>query len=130
MLSQNEYANGWRQVVPRKRVYIKRFKDDNGMEHSKISSNVFRMNVNLAQLPYHLWNNIKTTFHNSTVYEGMYSYNVEKTDIDSHIRELVEYTTLPYNISYRDRVNSLLNTMKENDVYGWATIKASAMYHH
>ncbi len=128
MLSQNEYANGWRQVVPKKRVYIKRFKDDNGMEHSKISSNVFRMNVNLAQLPYHLWNRMR---HNSSyVSEGMYNYNVERTDVDSDIRELAHYTTIPYNIAHRERVFSLLNTMKENDIFGWATIKASAMYHN
>jgi hypothetical protein len=128
MLSQNEYANGWRQVVPKKRIYIKRFKDDNGMEHSKISSNVFRMNVNLAQLPHHLWHCMR----NNSFYisEGMYSYNVERTDIDSDIRELVQYTTQPYNSANRDRVRCLIDTMKENDIYGWATIKASAIYHH
>ncbi len=128
MLSQNEYANGWRQVVPKKRVYIKRFKDDNGMEHSKISSNVFRMNVNLAQLPHHLWTRIR---HNrSYVSDGMYNYNVERTDVDNEIRELAHYTTVPYNSANRERVNSLLSTMKENDVYGWVTIRASAMYNH
>jgi hypothetical protein len=127
MLSQNEYANGWRQVVPKKRVYIKRFKDENGMEHSKISSNVFRMNVNLAQLPFHLWRRMR---HNSTyVSEGMYSYNVERTDVDGDIRELYQYTTQPYNSLDRERVLSLLNTMKENDIYGWVTIKAAALYH-
>jgi hypothetical protein len=128
MLSQNEYANGWRQVVPKKRVYIKHFKDDNGMEHSKISSNVFRMNVNLAQLPYHLWYSMRR--NRSYVSEGMYSYNVEKTDVDSDIRELALYTAQPYNVENRDIVLSLLNTMKENDIYGWVTIKASALYHH
>ena len=128
MLSQNEYANGWRQVVPQKRVYIKRFKDENGMEHSKISSNVFRMNVNLAQLPHHLWHRMRN--NSSYISEGMYSYSVERTDIDSDIRELVQYTTQPYNSANRDRVLSLIDTMKENDIYGWATIKASAIYHH
>lgn len=127
MLSQNEYANGWRQVVPKKRAYIKRFKDENGMEHSKISSNVFRMNVNLAQLPYHLWH--RKRYNNSHVSEGMYNYNVEKTDVDNYIQELVIYITKPYNSTHRERVIQLLNIMKDNDIYGWATIKASAMYH-
>jgi len=98
------------------------------MEHSKISSNVFRMNVNLAQLPYHLWYSMRR--NRSYVSEGMYSYNVEKTDVDSDIRELALYTAQPYNVENRDIVLSLLNTMKENDIYGWVTIKASALYHH
>lgn len=123
MLSQNEYANGWRQVVPKKRTYVKRFKDENNMEHSKISSNVFRMNVNLAQLPYHLWNRLK---HNSSyVSEGMYNYHVEKTQVDDDIRELASYTHANY--GKKSRVQSLLNTMKENDIFGWVTIKTSAM---
>lgn len=129
MLSQNEYANGWRQVVQKKRFFFKRFKDDNMMEHSKLCTNAFRLNVNLAQLPLHLWPRIKTRQNNSIVSEGIYQYIIEHTDVDNEIKELVSHINQPYRTS-RERVNALLSMMKDNDIYGWVTIKASAIYQH
>lgn len=127
MLSQNEYANGWRQVVPKRRTYLKRYKDENGVEQRKVGSNVFRINVNLSQLPYHLWDRLHRSRNGFMVNEGIYQYYVDVTPYDSEIRELVSYVNT-YNGCNKTRVMELLETMKENDIYGWAIIKAGAMY--
>lgn len=129
MLSQNEYANGWTQVVPRKRFYMKHYKDENGVTRTRLGSNVYKMNVTLAGLPYHLWHRIHTTKYGvNTVQDGLYHYYVNSTNVDSEIRELVKLTNDVYQLKYSDRVIDLLHTLKDNDVYGWVVIKATSMY--
>ncbi len=131
MLNQNEYAHGWRQVLPRRRVYIKHIKEkDSDNIVDRIGSNVYKLTVNLAQLPYHLWNRMRLS-HRTTqiINDYIYQYTVENTNVDDEIRELVFLINQPYNKSYTERVTELLNVLKDNDVFGWVVIKASSLYH-
>jgi flagellar basal body rod protein FlgG len=129
MLSQNEYAHRWNQVLPRKRVYIKQFKNDKNEDVAKISSNVYRMNVNLAQLPYHLWSRMRriknqTSTHNYRVNDNIYQYIVEPSNVDDEIRTLVCILNQQHNVAYYEQIRNILTVLKDNDVYGWPVIKA------
>jgi len=131
MLSQNEYSNDWMQVVPKKRTFLKFYKDENNVEQVRISSNVFKMKINLAQLPYHLWNRLKLYKSMNVIRNGMYQYLVEPTNVDNEIQELVNIVQKPVDKElYNQRVGELLNILKENDIYGWVVIKASRLYNY
>ncbi len=130
MLTQNDYADGWQQVVPRAKHFTKRFVDTEGNQVSRLYSNAYRMKVNLAQLPEHLWHRMQyvdETHH--TVNNGYHYYFVEKSNVDDEIRELAHILRQTICPSYRERVHELLNVLKDNDVYGWVVIKAKTMYH-
>ncbi len=131
MLTQNEYAHGWRQVLPRRRVFIKRIKNKDTDEMTeRIGTNVYKLKVNLAQLPYYLWSRIRPTHLNQQIInDNNYQYTVEYSNVDDEVRELVSIMNNGYNVSNRERVTELLNVLKDNDVFGWVVIKASALYH-
>ena len=121
MLSQIDYAHGWQQVVPKKRFFIK--------NHDTLGTNVYRMKVNLAQLPYHLWHRMHKYSRYSDshiVNDGMYQYIVEPSCMDNVIRELV--SLFPYDKQHVKRVSELLTMLKDNDIYGWIVIKAHELY--
>jgi hypothetical protein len=129
MLTQNDYAEGWRQVVPRAKHYTKRFVDSEGNTVSRLYSNAHRMKVNLAQLPEYLWH--RMNFINDTMYSvnnGYHYYYVMNTNVDDEIRELAQILRKTVCPSYSNRVNELLTILKDNDVYGWVVIKAKALY--
>ncbi len=129
MLTQNDYADGWQQVVPRAKTYTKKFVDSEGNQQVKQLSNAYRMKVNLAQLPEYLWNRMQYYNENTkTVNNGYHYYIVEATNVDSEIRELaniLKQTALP---EFKERVHELLTILKDNDVYGWVVIRAKTMY--
>jgi hypothetical protein len=128
MLSQNEYAQGWVQIIPRRRLFIKRIKNDKDEYVSRISSNIYRMKVNRAQLPPYLYH--KLIYNDTmTINHKMYQYNVESTPVDDEIAELIKYTNMSFDEKHRERVYELLAVLKDNDVYGWVVIKATSMYH-
>lgn len=129
MLSQNEYAHGWQQILPRKRTFLKYYKEtEEGQEQVRISSNVFKMKINLAQLPCHLWT--KRKLYNNIIRDGIYQYLIEQTTIDNEINELFHIITNTFNIIHKERVFELLDILKENDVYGWVVIRASNFYNY
>ena len=124
MLSQNDYSNNWQQVLPRKKTFLKYYKDENNNEQVRISSNVFKMKINLAQLPYHLWKRQKM-YKSNIIRDGIYQYLVEPTNVDDEIKELVDIIHSVKSDSSKERVDELLNILKENDIYGWVIISAS-----
>jgi hypothetical protein len=130
MATQNDYAEGWRQVVPRVSYRTKKVVDESGIEKEKTVSNIYRMKVNLAQLPQYLWHRMRYQYYDDThtVRNGMYYYKIEKTPVDDEIRELVDITNRVVQEEYRYRVQELLNILKDNDIYGWAIIRAKNMY--
>ena len=130
MLTQNDYADGWRQVVPRAKSYSKRFVDNEGNEMIKYYSNVYKMKVNLAQLPEYLWHRMQySEGDNKVVNNGYHYYIVEASAVDDEIRELANILRNPFQTKLRDRVHELLNILKDNDIYGWVVIRAKSMYH-
>ena len=130
MLTQNDYAEGWHQVVPRAKTYSKRFVDNESNEIIKYYSNVYKMKINLAQLPEYLWHRMQYFDENSkTVNNGYHYYIVEATCVDDEIRELANILKNHAQPELKERVHELLNILKDNDVYGWVIIKAKSMYH-
>jgi len=129
MLTQNDLADGWQQVVPRAKKFVKKFVDSEGNQLVRNLSNAYRMKVNLAQLPEYLWHKMQYYNENTrTVNNGYHFYIVESTNVDSEICELVQilkYSVLP---EFKERVHELLTILKDNDVYGWLIIRAKNMY--
>lgn len=131
MLTQNDYADGWQQVVPRAKYYVKKYIDTEGNQQIRHFNNAYRMKVNLAQLPEHLW--FKMHYYDETtktVNNGYHFYYVEATNVDEEIRELATLLRNPVLPELKERVHELLTILKDNDVYGWVVIKAKNMYRH
>jgi hypothetical protein len=122
MLTQQEYAHGWQQVLPKRRLYIKTTKV-NDVEVEKLGSNVYKLKVNLCQLPSHLWGR-----SSNVINDNIYQYTVERTNVDTEIIELYNIVNEQYNPSNKERVTELLNILKDNDVFGWVVIRALYMY--
>jgi hypothetical protein len=129
MLTQNDYADGWRQVVPNAKRHSKTYKDLEGNEIVKTFSNVYKMKVNLAQLPEYLWHRMQYVDENTkSVRNGIHHYIIDKSNVDDEIRELASILNQHVDTSHRERVHELLNILKDNDVYGWLVIRAKSMY--
>jgi hypothetical protein len=130
MLTQNDYADGWQQIVPKAKYYTKKYVDADGNTVSRLYSNAYKMKINLAQLPEYLWHRmmcVNETTH--TVNNGYHHYTVIRTNVDDEIRELAHILKQVVCPSYKDRVYELLNILKDNDVYGWVVIRAKSLYH-
>jgi hypothetical protein len=134
MISMNELADGWQQVVPKVRHYMKTITDENGVTTRIKCSNIFRTRVNLAQLPSYLWHRMQRYYkdgeftQNYTVRNGIHYYMVERTNVDDEIRELANILKNPVEKSLKERVHELLNILKDNDVHGWVVVKANRLY--
>ncbi len=134
MLNQHELADGWTQVLPYPRSVTRKFKnlDENGVETTveRTVKQLFKMRVNLAQLPHHLWHKMKRYNDFSYVVKNrIYHYLVENTAVDNEIRELVYLTSLEKTAENKEKVKELLNVLKDNDVYGWVVIRARNYIH-
>ena len=134
MITMNELADGWRQVVPKVRHYMKTVSDDKGVTTKIKCSNIFRTRVNLAQLPSYLWHRMQRYYkdgeltQNYTVRNGIHYYMIEHTNVDDEIRELAKIIEKPVEKAFKERVHELLNVLKDNDVHGWVVIKANRLY--
>jgi hypothetical protein len=129
-LSQNDLAGGWRLVVPRVKRIAKTYKDETtGETVTKQGYNIYRVKVNMAQLPYHLWKRVHTTRNGMVrVNDKSHHYIVNPTNVDSEIRELVTLLNEPYDSLYREQVINLVNVLSDNKVYGWPIIAANKKY--
>ena len=120
-LSQNDLAYDWRLVVPR----IKKNTDIT----SKFQNNIYRSKVTLCQLPRHLYTKRKTLRNgNIRATEASHIFYIDKTNVGDEIIELVQILDNSYDISYKERVCDLLEVIKDNNINGWVTIKASRLY--
>lgn len=129
MLTQNDYADGWRQVVPGAKRYSKKYNDLEGNEFIRTFSNAYKMKINLAQLPEYLWHRMQYVDDDTkSVRNGVHYYIIEKTNVDEEIYELANILKYPVWPEFRERVAELLNILKDNDVYGWLIIRAKSMY--
>jgi hypothetical protein len=129
MLTQNDYADGWRQIIPNAKRYYKKYTNTNGDTHLKSYLNAFRMKINLAQLPEYLWHRMQYVDDNTHyVSNCIHHYIIEKSNVDDEIYELVNILKQHHKSEYKERVNELLTILKDNDVYGWVVIRAKSMY--
>jgi hypothetical protein len=122
-LSQNDLADEWRLVVPR----IKR--QNTTDMNQKYLNNIYRSKVTLCQLPRHLWCKRKNLRNgNIRITEKSHYYYVDKTNVDDEIITLERILSNPYDILYKEKVNELLEVIKDNNITGWVTLKASRLY--
>ncbi len=137
MLNQHELADGWIQTLPfptsiKRKVTVL---DENEVETvvEKQFIQRFKMRVNLAQLPHHLWHRLNhDSSYNKTnfvVKNRIYHYLVESTPVDNEIRSLYHLTTLPKTSENCEKIKELLVILKDNDVYGWVVIRARNYIH-
>jgi hypothetical protein len=132
MLNQHELADGWVQCLPFPSSVRRKFKnvDENEVETIVERSVIqrFKMRVNLAQLPHHLWQRMNRDSRyneNSFIVKNrIYHYLVEKTVVDEEIRALYYLTTQPKTSETIEKIKELLTILKDNDVYGWVVIRA------
>ena len=109
-LSQVDYADGWQAVLPLK----------------KPKSDIYSWNVNLAQLPPHLWQKCHVNYRNgkpsyNRVRDGIYLYNVALTEHDDNMRALHRELVRP--VPDASSVNELYEMVKEH-ASGWLLIRA------
>ena len=124
-----DLANDWQLIVPRKINIMKDTIDDKGNNIIKVTSNIVHSKINLAQLPRHLWCKRKNLRNgNIRITEKSHYYYVDKTNVDDEIITLERILSNPYDISYREKVNELLEVIKDNNINGWVTLKASRLY--
>jgi hypothetical protein len=127
-LSQNELAAGWKLVVPKvKRIRAEQV-DEKGNNTVRVSSNIYKAKINLAQLPSYLWHKVRDLKHNNRINDNCHYYYIEPTEVDSEITELVKILKKDYSEDNTSRVQQLLNKLKEHDIYGWPTIQATELY--
>lgn len=115
-LTQDDYANGWRSIIPRSS------KNNNQPIH--------HWSVTLAQLPPHLWHNYKKDIHkdsnifNRVICDGIYHYTITQTDYDEILIGL--YHELQRN--YNANKNNLHEYIKKLDgVNSWLIIRANIL---
>lgn len=110
-LTQSDYMDGWIAVLPRK----------------KAKSTVYNWNVQLSQLPPHLWSrcyvkiNTEGKMYYKRIQDGIYLYNVTMTPYDNIMMEL--YKELNRILPDNTKVQTLYDTIKDN-TSGWLLMSA------
>lgn len=145
-LTQKELADGWRLVIPQVQYKFRQFKDSQGKVQRKKTYFYDKFKINLAQLPYHLWQKQQGIYEegvysHSIVRDGRYMYIVQPTQVDDEIRELRKYITChvhsniwniydpnPYiSPANLERMRELVNTLQDNSINGWVLIRAKRL---
>ena len=115
-LTQDDYANGWRAVIP----------------HSSKNNKqpIHHWSVTLAQLPPHLWykyikdmNKYNNTF-NSVIRDGIYHYTVTSTEYDETLLALYHEVKRGYSAN-KDKMREYINKLDE--VNGWLIIRVKKL---
>ena len=136
-LSQQELAEGWRLVLPKR---IK--KNNNNNEDINIrKTNKSFFKINLAQLPPHLFNRLKSIYREGgflhyIVHDNCYVYIVNPTQVDNEIKNLFKYCQL-YDSGFtlftdeenKEIKNSLFN-VNELDIKGWVVMKSNRLFNN
>jgi hypothetical protein len=116
-LSQDEIADGWQTVLPRKNK----------------SNPIHHWSVTLAQLPPHLWCKLKLKLHQDTesdliysvIKDKIYHYSVNTSEYDHILKELY----LEVNRGYYANLNLINEYLSQIDtnINGWLIIKAKKL---
>jgi hypothetical protein len=124
-LSENDKAQRWRQVLPKRRKI-----GENKYGQSKYNTKFLTMP--LIRLPEHLWSKLQFRFtsndfdeKNLYVRDNIYEYDVSKTPYDDDVRELLALTKL-YSPNL-DRVREIVERLEEGEQYGWVLIRAKKL---
>lgn len=110
-LTQTDYMDGWMAVLPKKTP----------------KSTVYNWNVQLSQLPPHLWShchekiNSEGKSYYKRIQDGIYLYNVMMTPHDNMMKEL--YKELNRDVPNSMKVQTLYDMIKDHTT-GWLPMKA------
>lgn len=115
-LNQNDYAEGWRMVLP----------------NVHKTSTRHHFNVSLANLPPHLWSKIRydVKCNYLPIMDNIYQYTVKKHDSDEDLFELYHLVNNPdpnYNWDKLDLVQELYNSLQKENVKGWIMTRAKSL---
>lgn len=137
-LSQQELSNGWRLVLPKKRMINVSFeKDGDNKKIRKTNESFFK--INLAQLPPHLFSKCKQVYRRNnfiqyTARDNCYVYIVQPTPVDEEIKKLIKYLELYENNScnvteeHLQDIKECVNLLNENEIRGWVLLKVSKIF--
>jgi hypothetical protein len=112
-LSQEEIADGWKQVLPKARLTTK----------------THQFKIYLSQLPPHLWGKIKWNTDIIDTYplisDRIYKYTVKKTKYDLYILQLYKHINQEY-IDFNE-LQKQVEYLQSNHVKGWVIMKALSL---
>ena len=114
-LNQEEMADGWRLVLPRKQS----------------NSTVHHFSVYLSQLPEHLWkylskSNNENDEHYLPINDNIYQYSVKISKYDDEIQQLYNNIMNPYHD--KNQIAQLYNHLEKQRVKGWLMIRANTLF--
>ena len=138
-LTQQELSNGWRLVLPRKRIIDVTRKNDNGEEINIRKTNESFFKINLSQLPPHLFGRLKNVYKRGqltqyTARDNCYVYIVNPTPVDHHIRTLFRYCQLHdeglsnFEENHLDEIRESLSSVNEQEIKGWVVMKSNRLF--
>ena len=138
-LSQNEIAQGWQLVLPRRKKIVVKYTNDKGVEEERNTTNEFYFKINLAQLPRHLYGKLRPVYKNGELShyharDNIYNYIVNLTCVDKEIRELALFLN-----QHNDSIANISDEMEshyrqcyqrvvEADVYGWVVFVCKRLF--
>ena len=110
-LTQDQLSDGWVQVLPRRTR----------------NNETFHFNVQLSELPSHLWHKVKEDFNGNykLVKNNIYHYTVKKTVMDDMCFQL--YKLVYSNNPNLDRMSKLVSKLESHKMRGWLLIKARSI---
>jgi hypothetical protein len=138
-LSQNQIAQGWRQVLPRRKKMVFKYTNDSGVEKERNTSNEFYFKINLAQLPRHLYNKLRPVYKNRELShyharDNIYNYIIHPTNVDDEIRELALFlnqnndSVANITVDMKDHYRQCYQRIIEADVYGWVVFVCKHLF--
>ena len=107
-LSQDELAQDWVQVLPRRTR----------------NNETFHFNVQLSELPPHLWYKVREDVNGNykLVKNNIYHYTVKKTVMDDMCHQL--YKLVHSDNPNLDRMSRLVSKLESHKMRGWLLVKA------
>lgn len=138
-LSQQELADGWRLVLPKrtKKSIIKKNNNNKDINIRKTNESFFK--INLAQLPPHLFNRLKSICREGhilhyIVRDNCYVYIVNPTPVDNEIKNLFEYCQLYdrgftlFTDEQNKEIKNCLFNVNEQEIKGWVVMKSNRLF--
>ena len=138
-LSQQEIANGWRLVLPKKKMINVTRKNESGEEVTIRKTNESFFKINLAQLPSHLFSKLKNVYRGGQfsqyiTKDNCYVYIVNPTPVDNEIRTLLKYCLLhdsglsTYTDEEKENIRNSLSLVNESEIKGWVVTKSNRLF--
>ena len=138
-LSQQELGNGWRLVLPKKKMINVIKKNDENEDVSVRKTNESFFKINLSQLPPYLFSKLRNIYRGGqlsqyTARDNSYVYIVNLTPVDNEIRKLFRYCETydncmtSFSDSDKQEIRECLSAVNEHEIKGWVAMKANRLF--